>query len=176
MKLQNFIKLQNGVNTSRVKKDVSNFYDFDDFRDDLNLATEYQNSDSQEDTLTHEGQMLFSIVNGNSTIVSKENVGKVIRDSFIKVNVDTKKIYPWYLCYVINESDEVKKAKYVNNQGIRFTRFSTSFFRDIDLKLPDMDKQKSVGDLYKIALNNYYLEEQEVKNNRDAILNNLSKM
>lgn len=176
MKLNEVMKLTNGVNSSRVGNDNENFYDPTDFRNDLNYATDYSGKESEDTANTHEGQMLFSIVNGNATIVSKQNAGKLIKDFFIKVEVDTEKIYPWYLCYLINESEEVKRAKYINNQGSTIARFTNRFFREIDLQLPDMDKQKSIGDLYKLALNKYYLEEQAAKNNRDMILNNLSKM
>lgn len=174
-KLNNFIELSNGRNSGRIKDDERNDeYSTFDFKNDVNKASEYHsNSTSDKSDFTYPGQMLISVVNGDATIVSDENKDKIIKDFFIKVNVDTKKIYPWYLCYLINESEEVKRQKYLNNKGITVQRFNSGFFKELDLNIADMDDQIKIGDLYRYSLSNQYLEKKLADIKKEIIKNYL---
>lgn len=173
-KLGELIELSNGRNSGRIKNDEGYAeYSTFDFKNDINMATEYIHKDNDSSFLTYTGQMLFSVVKGDATIVSKDNTGKIIKDFFIKVDVDTDKIYPWYLCYMINESEEIKREKYLNSKGVNILRFTSSFFKDLNLNIPDMKEQIKIGDLYKYSTANQYLEKKLADNKKEIVKNYL---
>ena len=74
------------------------------------------------------------------------------------MKIDREKLNPWYLCYLLNESDIVAKQCNVLLQGSVITRLSAHQLKQMQIPFIPMAEQEKLGRLYSTALYQYYLE------------------
>lgn len=96
--------------------------------------------------------------NMSATIISDENKGKFISQVFSIMKIDREKLNPWYLCYLLNESDIVAKQCNVLLQGSVITRLSAHQLKQMQIPVIPMAEQEKLGMLYSTTLYQYYLE------------------
>lgn len=93
-----------------------------------------------------------------ATIISDENKDKFISQVFSIMKIDRKKLNPWYLCYLLNESDIIAKQCNVLLQGSVIARLSAHQLKQMQIPAIPMAEQEKLGRLYGTALYQYYLE------------------
>lgn len=101
--------------------------------------------------------------NMSATIISNENKDKRISQVFSIMKVDTQKINLWYLCYLLNESDEIARQSSVLLQGSVIARLSAQQLKQIEIPVIPLEKQEKLGWLYVTALYQYELEMTKAK-------------
>ena len=96
--------------------------------------------------------------NMSATIISDENKDKFISQVFSIMKIDREKLNPWYLCYLLNESDIIAKQCNVLLQGSVIARLSAHQLKQMQIPVISMNEQEKLGRLYVTALYQYYLE------------------
>lgn len=96
--------------------------------------------------------------NMSATIIADDNQDKFISQVFSIMKVNTEKLNPWYLCYLLNESDIIARQCNVLLQGSVIARLSAYQLKQMQIPLPPVEEQERIGKLYATALYQYYLE------------------
>ncbi|GAA4080534.1 restriction endonuclease subunit S [Amphibacillus indicireducens] len=92
--------------------------------------------------------VIFSLISGDSTIVSKEREGYLYTQNYVKL-IPNENIDPMYLVYLLNENQLIKKQFLMGLQGSQVLKYTLKQVKE--LKLPDcpsIEKQKKIGELY----------------------------
>lgn len=55
---------------------------------------------------------------------------------------------PRYLCYLLNESDAIKKQMAVSMQGSTVRKLTPAILKALDVDLPSMETQRKIGKAY----------------------------
>lgn len=158
MKLEQIITIKMGKNQSRKNEhdyaDLST-YSYEDLMKDLDGAYLDSIVNEKESTLltvdpylTTVCDVVFSFVSSVAGIVSIETQGKVMNQNFAKLIIDTDKLDKHYLCYVLNESQFMKKQMTISMQGSTVPKLTPGIFRALEVQLPSIEKQKMIGKAY----------------------------
>ncbi|MED1902430.1 restriction endonuclease subunit S [Bacillus thuringiensis] len=169
MKINELAIIKVGQNISRISDDGLKehiFYTFDDLNFDLtHIDGEYlkQNRNSQSNHLTHTGDIVASFVGTKATVVTEDNQGKLLNQNFAKVIIDGSLIDPYYFCYVLNESNHIRKQKNVLMQGTNLPKMTPSILKALNVNLPNLQKQSLIGRAYFNLCKRQYLLKQQSK-------------
>lgn len=112
-----------------------------------------------------------------ATILSNQNKEKIISQVFSIIHIkDTNKLNPWYLCYLLNESDDVSKQCYSMLQGSVIARLFSRQLVEIKIPLPDIKMQNKIGSLYATTIYQNYLQIQKATLTMQGIMHNLHQI
>lgn len=158
MKLEDVVTVKVGRNISRVNENhelTLDTYTYENLIDDLNglflnaHTTDYcLNSSDKVNHLSKRGEVVFSFVSSKAAIVSDVTKGKIINQNFAKLIIEDKQLDYRYLCYILNESHEMKKQMAISMQGSTVRKLTPATLKSLDLKLPSMKKQQMIGRTY----------------------------
>ncbi|MBS4913366.1 MAG: restriction endonuclease subunit S [Veillonella sp.] len=98
-----------------------------------------------------------------ATIISNENQNKFISQVFSVIKVDSRLLHPYYLCYLLNESEIINKQCSLLLQGSVITRLSAQQLKQIKIPLKPMSRQEEIGEFYVKVLYQRYLETKKVE-------------
>lgn len=104
-----------------------------------------------------------------AAIISNDNRGKLISQVFAILDIDTARLHPAYLCYLLNESDDISRQSRILLQGSVIVRLSAQQLKQIEIPLIAMADQERLGRLYVMALYQHYLERQKTELKFQAI-------
>jgi hypothetical protein len=95
-----------------------------------------------------QGDLVFSLISGKSTIVSARHEGYLYTQNYVKLitneNVDSK-----YLVYLLNEDKFIRKQLLLGLQGSQVLKYTLKQVKDLELfHLPTLGKQEVIGELY----------------------------
>lgn len=159
MKLEDIINIIPGTPQFRIKESLQisapnyYFYGQQELENDLTgvmLNKENSKTISTMDNLNLvcEGDILFSLISGKTTIVRKKHNGYLYTQNYVKL-IPEDKLDSKYLVYLLNESDFIRKQWLKGLQGSAVLKHTVKQLRE--LELPNMhtyDKQKIIGDIY----------------------------
>ncbi|MCY9514054.1 restriction endonuclease subunit S [Paenibacillus apiarius] len=158
MKLEDIITVKIGRNLSRgsEKNDQTLIaYSFEDLINDLDglfldsQASSYSgNPNYNEGYLSRVGDVIFSFVSSKAGIVSDSNQGKIINQNFAKLIIEHDQLDSSYLCYALNESYSMKKQMAMSMQGSTVPKLTPAILKDLEIKLPSIGKQRTIGKAY----------------------------
>lgn len=158
MRFEEMITIKTGKNLTREseKNDkIVESYSFEDLTNDLDgLFLDSQEGkdciviNDEDNYLCNVGDILYSYVSSKVGIVSTVNQGKIINQNFAKLIIDDTQIDKYYLCYMINESQLIKKQMAISMQGSIVLRSNSTILRELQLHLPIMEKQQIIGQSY----------------------------
>lgn len=172
-KLGEFVKFVPGINSSRVQKQFENqeieFYDQASFENDYSqlsfISEELSNSHNSINLTLNEGDVVISNSLQKATIVSKDNIGKVLSLNFTKVEFEKRLMDKGYFLFLFNSFKDVKKQKEKELQGTgSILRIPVRALSEITVPVVSIDEQKKIGAIY--------LETLKLQNN----LNKYSKL
>lgn len=98
-----------------------------------------------------------------AAIISDDNRGKFISQVFAILDIDTKRLHPAYLCYLLNESDDISRQSRILLQGSVIVRLSAQQLKQIEIPLMAMADQERLGQMYVTALYQQYLEREKTE-------------
>lgn len=159
MKLSELVELVSGtpqfriVEVSNPKAPVFTYYTQTDLNDDLvgiissDVDNKQVRTNDKVSTLST-GDVLFSLVTGKATIVRKEHEGYLYTQNYAKLlhaeDIDSK-----FLVYLMNESKAIRKQLMLGLQGSLVLKYTLTQLRDLEIKkIPSIDKQKIIGQVY----------------------------
>ena len=161
VKFGDLIKFSAGTNLTRLSSVISDdcIYTLEDFDYDLcslkkNESDSLKNVVRGKGTISTAGDVLISVTRNQAGIVSIKNSGKYLNSNFIKCVFDKEKIYPWYFCYLINESTMVSKQIKKLQQGTLgcINRLTMNMIESLEFTMEEMPQQIVIGDLYRNLL------------------------
>lgn len=167
-KLGEFVKFVPGINSSRVQKKFENqeieFYDQASFENDYSqlsfISEELSNSHNSINLTLNEGDVVISNSLQKATIVSKDNIGKVLSLNFTKVEFEKRLMDKGYFLFLFNSFKDVKRQKEKELQGTgSILRIPVRLLSEITVPVVSIDEQKKIGAIY--------LETLKLQNNLD---------
>ena len=123
-----------------------------DLADDLvdmnrNIDNKQVRTHDKVNTL-YTGDVIFSLISGDSTIVRKERKGYLYTQNYVKL-IPNKNIDPMYLVYLLNEDQSIKKQFLIGMQGSQVLKYTLTQVKELKLpKCPSIEKQQMIGKLY----------------------------
>ena len=159
MKIEDIITIMTGTPQFRIKESLSDtaptyyFYGQQDLENDivnLELSKESPKTISTLDelNLVYEGDILFSLISGRTTIVNKKHQGYLYTQNYVKL-IPKNVVGSKYLVYLLNESDLIRKQWSKGLQGSAVLKHTVKQLRELELpKIHSYEKQKIIGDIY----------------------------
>lgn len=159
MKIEDIITIMTGTPQFRIKESLSDtaptyyFYGQQELENDivnLELSKESPKSISTLDelNLVHEGDILFSLISGRTTIVNKKHQGYLYTQNYVKL-IPKNVVGSKYLVYLLNESDLIRKQWSKGLQGSAVLKHTVKQLRELELpQMHSYEKQKIIGDIY----------------------------
>ena len=154
MKLEDIVTVKIGRNLSRgnEKNDLTLVaYSYEDLINDLDgsyLGSQASSYSANPGYLSSTGDVVFSFVSSKAGIVSDFNQGKIINQNFAKLIIESEHLDKHYLCYVLNESYLMKKQMAISMQGSTVPKLTPAILKELEIKLPSMEKQRTIGKAY----------------------------
>ena len=159
MKLSELVELVSGtpqfriVEVSNPKAPVFTYYTQTDLNDDLvgiissDVDNKQVRTNDKVSTLST-GDVLFSLITGKATIVRKEHEGYLYTQNYVKL-LHAEDIDSNFLVYLMNESKAIRKQLMLGLQGSLVLKYTLTQLRDLEIKkIPSIDKQKIIGQVY----------------------------
>lgn len=168
MKLKELIKIESGVNTVRLKDNEYELYTLEDVNYDLGHGEDYKHEVSYRKNIVARGDIVTNTVGNMNSIVHTKNSGKLLNQIFMKLSINNKEILdPWYLCYLLNESEYIKYQEASIMDGSVIKKLTKVNLENLEVNLPTIDEQRKIGEAYKETLRKYTLitEKAELEKN-----------
>ena len=158
-KLTHYAELLGGTPQFRIVEAASqgaplyNVFGQNDLLEDLtgikNHSIENKRVRTNDDVCTlANGDILFSLISGTATIVSKEHEDFLYTQNYVKLLTDAG-INEKFLVYLLNENSFIKKQFQVGLQGSSVLKYTVKQLRTIQLpNLPSLNRQKLIGEIY----------------------------
>lgn len=186
MKLEDIATVKVGVNITRLKEEEYrslDTYSFDDLIEDLNglfldskVRIESEKEINESNHLSQMGELIFSFVSSKASIVSETNAGKLINQNFAKLIIDHEELDHRYLCYILNESHEIKKQMAISMQGSTVRKLTPITLKELEIKLPSIEKQRIIGKAYLSIKKRHALAKKQAELEEKLYLEILKKL
>ena len=122
------------------------------------------------------GEVVFSFVSSKAGIVSDVSQGKIINQNFAKLIIEHDGLDSSYLCYALNESYSMKKQMAISMQGSTVPKLTPSILKELEIKLPTLEKQRTIGKAYFFLRKQQALAKQQAKLEEQLYLEMLRKL
>lgn len=103
-----------------------------------------------EELLSKEGNVIVGLTSYKAIVVEKEHAGKIITSNFAYIEIDEKKIDPYYFTWCFNEHPEIQKQLIIATQGSIIRAISIQMLRELKILLPAMEIQRKIGKVYEL--------------------------
>lgn len=158
-KLDDIIRFTLGKNPTRIKDQELYIYSPENFENDLYCINEHDST----------SKCIINLMKSKVAPVSTSNKDKCITSNFLKCEFDGKILDKWYFCYQFNEGKEFEQQIAMFHQGTTLSvkKLNVKTIGELKIRLPDMDKQRKIGELYRQSLIQNYLllkQAEEIKN------------
>lgn len=157
--IEDYLKIESGSPQFRIKisADPSSqkylMYSQSDLINDLNQV---KGSDDEtaviktfdELKLLHAGDVVFSLISGEASLVTQEHEGYLYTQNYLKL-VPNGLLDSRYLVYLLNNSVDIKKQLFIGNQGSIVKKITVKQIRGLVIPdLPSIEKQRLIGSIY----------------------------
>ena len=162
MHIRDILNIEAGPNASRIRSAYAEtqMYTVGDLEADL-AQIEYESSVGavvQAELVTCENDLIVSLIRQEAALVTKMNAGKVLNSNFVKCTFNSSQVDPWFICYWLNASDEVKRQNYRRS---KLTAYIPSALADLKITLPSIGRQRYIGENYKNLKHLQYLLDKQ---------------
>ena len=157
--LEDVIQFSLGKNPSRVDENEE-LYSTEDFDTDL------------LDNMDNLSIILINLIKSKAAPLSNRNSKKCITSNYLRCELDESKIDPWYFCYQFNEGKSIQQQIGMYHQGntLSVKKLNIALISQLLIPLPTIEKQKSIGELYRL-----YIKRQELLRRQYENYNTLNK-
>lgn len=154
--LMDIIQFTIGKNGTRLKKLGKDIYTQEDFDDDL-----HSRNDVPEKT-----GCIINLIKTKAAPLSRQTVEKCITSNFLECVFDPDILDPWFFCYQFNDGKELERQINMFHQGITLSvkKLSIKTIGEVKIRLPALDQQRRIGQLYKKAIIQKDLMMKQVEN------------
>lgn len=158
-RLEDVVKFVSGspqfriIETSDYKAPLYTYYGQPDLEGDLVGMDSNGNDGKQVRTFDKvntlgQGDVVFSLISGKSTIVGVKHQGYLYTQNYVKL-VAGDKVDSKYLVFLLNEDQSIKKQFQMGLQGSQVLKYTLKQVKELELPdLPTIDRQRVLGELY----------------------------
>ena len=142
--LKEIIRFTLGKNSTRIRKPADELYTPEDFENDLHCIHSAK-----------EGMgCIINLIKSKCSPISEQTETKCITSNFLRCDFDTGRIYPWYFCYQFNEGKDFEQQIEMYHQGTTLSvrKLNIKTIGELKIVLPDIEKQRTIGNLYRQAI------------------------
>ena len=159
MRIDSVVKFVSGSPQFRIqevyneKAPLYTYYGQSDMEEDLVCINSNSSNSKQVRTFDKvntlwEGDVVFSLISGRTSIVSANHHGYLYTQNYVKL-IPNGKIDSKYLVYLLNEDKSLKKQFLMGLQGSQVLKYTLKQLKDLELpELPTTKKQQIIGDIY----------------------------
>lgn len=142
--LGKLIRFSLGKNPTRLKEQGAELYTAEDFERDLHVVNISDGSKN----------CIINMIKSKASPLSVQTAGKCITSNFLKCEFDTDILDPWYFCYQFNEGKNFEQQIAMYHQGTTLCvkKLNVKIIRELKIRLPDIKKQRIIGELYKKSI------------------------
>ena len=162
MHISDILSMEAGPNASRIRSVYAEtqMYTVGNLETDLAQIGYEATVESavQAELVTCENDLIVSLIRQEAAIVTKMNAGKVLNSNFVKCTFNSSQVDSWFICYWLNESDEVKRQNYRRS---KLTAYIPSALADLKITLPSIGRQRCIGENYKSLKHLQYLMDKQ---------------
>jgi restriction endonuclease S subunit len=99
---------------------------------------------------TERGDILVGLSSGKAMVVEKNDEGKLVLSNFFRIRInDLNEVDPYYLCWLLNENKDIKRATTSLTQGTaRVSILPLAFVKELEVKLLPIEEQRKIGQIY----------------------------
>lgn len=161
-KLNEIIQFALGKNATRLKDSGSAIYTPEDFEKDLHSINQSGEASS----------CIISMIKSKAAPVSKETKELCITSNFLKCSFNTDVLDPWYFCYQFNHGREIEEqiAKYHQGSTLSVKKLTIQSISNLNMPVPEINKQRTIGQLYQKAITQQDLLMKQAKNIMDVTM------
>lgn len=143
-KLSDIMTFSLGKNPTRFKEQESDLYSHENFEGDLYSVNRHGDS----------SECIINLMKSKAAPVSKDNEAKCITSNFLRCDFDRNILDKWYFCYQFNEGKDFEQQIAMFHQGstLCVKKLTIKNIGELKIKLPDIEKQHIIGELYKQSL------------------------
>lgn len=142
--LNEIMRFSLGKNTTRINVQESNLYSPENFENDLYCVNAcYEKS-----------ECIINLIKSKVAPLSKENADKCLTSNFLKCEFAPDVLDKWYFCFQFNEGKALEQQIAMFHQGTTLSvkKLNVKTIGELKIKLPDIEKQKIIGEMYRISL------------------------
>ena len=163
VKLKQVSKIKVGLNSREVTKRNNNKYTAENLEEDLLTGYKIEGKkETTDDAITQAGDLIFSHM--------------TLSQIYLKLTIDYKMIDPWFLCFILNESQNIDHQFHKIMEGTVSKRITKNNLEDIDIDFPDINIQKKIGAIYRLYLKQTKLTEKKNKLVKKFLFTSLEKI
>lgn len=157
-----------GKNPTRVKEQGLSVYSPENFENDLYCINHHGAQSS----------CIINLIKSKAAPVSIENVDKCITSNFLKCEFDPTVLDKWYFCFQFNESKEFEQQIAMFHQGTTLSvkKLNVKTIGDIKIRLLEIEKQRMIGELYRLTLIQNRLRIKQAEDMNHAALSMIRKI
>ena len=105
-----------------------------------------------------------------AAVLSEAHQQKIISQIFSIIRVDATRLDPWYLCYQLNESQEIAEQSSALAHGSVLLRYTAKDLQHLKVPLPPLPTQQQIGRIYVTALYQKYLANKQAEQRLAGVL------
>lgn len=166
-KLGEIIRFTLGKNPTRSKVSASDRYTLEDLEADL-YSTDTSIS----------GICMINLINSKAAPLSERNADKFWTSNFLRCEFDDSVLDTWYFCYGFNAGQMLQRQISRNTQGTTLSvqKLNRKIISELQIRLPEIDKQKMIGKLYRRSLVQHDLMLKQAENMNQMTLAIIGKI
>lgn len=166
--LDELIEFTIGKNVTRINNKTDFLYSQEDFNKDL------QNVEGE--CLSR--SCVINLIQTKAAPLSKDIKKKCLTSNFLLCSFDIDILDPWYFCYQFNEGKHFKHqiSRYHQGSTVSVKKLSISSIRELQIKLPSIEKQRAIGNMYRQSILQYELMCKQANNMKQLVLSVITKM
>lgn len=166
--LDQIIRFTLGKNPTRVKESEIKLYTPDDFEKDLHCI----NAEGKK------SECVINLIKSKAAPVSSLTDEKCMTSNFIKCEFDEHILDQWYFCYQFNEGREIEQQISMYHQGTTLSvkRLNVKTIGDLKICLPPMEKQRLIGEMYKMSVIRNDLMVKQTKDINNLMMTMIRKL
>ena len=157
-----------GKNPTRINVPESNLYSLENFESDLYCVNKHDDR----------SECIINLIKSKAAPVSIDNAEKCITSNFLKCKFDGNILDKWFFCYQFNEGKALEQQIAMFHQGTTLSvkKLNVKIIGELKIKLPEIEKQRKIGELYRQSLMQNYLRIRQAEEFNQFMLAIIRKM
>ena len=99
------------------------------------------------------GDVLVGLSSGNAMVIEADRAKKLVLSNFAVIRIkNKKKLDPYYLCWLLNKNNEVKRQlQLLYQKTSRVVVIPITAFKDIEIECCNIKEQIHIGQVYNLS-------------------------
>lgn len=109
------------------------------------------------------GDVVFGLTYGKAMVIEKDRSDKLVLSNFVVIRIKDKEVLdPYYLCWLINESNLVKRQLHKTSQGSgRVNLIPIAIIKSLEIITLPIEEQRLIGLIYDLSRRQKRIQRQK---------------